>query len=280
MRGAIDIGSNSVRLALSDGTVQSNITKLADGLSGGFLSQEGVEKSIAVLKDYAEYCRKMDADVYAFATEAVRKAKDGVSFVERVKKECNLTVHVLSETQEAELALLGADKPSGPATVCDLGGGSMEVVCASDGKTPSYIKSLPLGVVVMKNRFNGNYRKAIDAMPSLVAEYGSLPDYPVTISGGSACAISAALLNLKTYDRKKVTTRFTLRELDDAMPMLLSDNLAVFRPVCRKRADTIPYGAIVIQALLNHIGATEFYVSDSGNLDAVLNGRFFGEVCM
>ena len=56
------------------------------------------------------------------------------------------------------------------------------------------------------------------------------------------------------------------------MPMLLSPKLALFRPVCQKRADTVPYGAIVIQALLNRLGATEFYVSNASNLEAVLNG--------
>lgn len=278
MRGAIDIGSNSIRLAISNGTVESNITKLADGLSGGFLSPAGVEKTISVLSDYVATCKKIGCtDIYAFATEAVRKAADGKAFAARVLSECGLTVHILTEKQEAELALLGADKPDGAATVCDLGGGSMEVVCAKDGKTPSYAKSLPLGVVVMKNRFNGDYRKAIDEMPALVAEYGALPSYPVTISGGSACAIAAALLNLKVYDKARVTARFSARELDDAMPLLLSDKLSVFRPVCRKRRDTIPYGAIVIQALLNHAGAGEFYVSDSGNLEAVLRTpKFFG----
>ncbi len=272
MRAAIDIGSNSIRLALSDGQTESVITKLADGLNAsGMLSPIGIDNSVKVIRGYVQCCKgKACNDIYAFATEAVRKAADGKTFCEKVKRECGVDVYILSETQEAELALLGVDKRDGAATVCDLGGGSMELICSQDGKTPSYAKSLPLGVVVMKNKFNGDYRRAIDEMPELLRDYGTVPAYPLVISGGSACAIAAAILDLKVYDKALVTTEFTARALDDAMPILLSDRLSVFRPVCAKRADTLPYGAIILQALINYLGVTSFRVSDAGNLEAVL----------
>lgn len=274
MHGAIDIGSNSVRLAISDGTSESNITKLAAGLDKhGTLDKDGAARSIEVIKEYASVCaNKGCTSVIAFATEAVRKAADGKEFCARVKSECGVDVRILSEQEEARLALFGAEKPKGAVTVCDLGGGSMEIICSPDGKTPSYIKSLPLGVVALKNKFEGDIGRAIDEMPGLLEAYGEFPHYPIVISGGSACTIAAAILNLKVYDKTRVTAKFTARALDDAMPMLLSDKLSVFRPLCQKRADTLPYGAIIIQALLNYAGATEFYVSDAGNLEAVLNG--------
>lgn len=274
MRAAIDIGSNSIRLALSDGTGRSNITKLADGIDRtGKLSPVGISATLDALREYAKVCRVAGCDsIIVFATEAVRRAADGAQFCAAVKTEINLDVLILSAEQEARLALAGATKPDGAITVCDLGGGSLEVICSEDGKTPSYVKSLPLGVVVMKNKFNGDYRRAIDELPTLLREYGTVPAYPVVITGGSACTIAAGMLNLKIYDKNKVSTRFTAKQLDDFMPMLLSPKLALFRPVCQKRADTVPYGAIVIQALLNRLGATEFYVSDASNLEAVLNG--------
>ena len=78
--------------------------------------------------------------------------------------------------------------------------------------------------------------------------------------------------NLRCYDKTAVNGAYiSAARLDELMPMLLSPKLSVFRPVCAKRADTLPYGAIIIQAMLNHIGARGFYVSDSDNLDAALN---------
>ena len=274
MRAAIDIGSNSVRLAIKGGARRSVITKLADGIeTTGRLSERGIAATLDALKSFAEECAAANAtDVTVFATEAVRRASDGNAFCAEVKRATGFTVRILSEREEAEFALRGAVKPSGAVTVCDLGGGSMEVISASDGVTPEYVKSLPLGVVVLKNRFDGNYRAAIDTAPSLVKEYGKVKPYPLVLIGGSACAIAAAMLNLSVYDPKKINgAHFTAADLDDVMPIMLSNKLSTLRPVVGKRVDTAPYGAIILQALINHIGATDFYVSDSSNLEAALN---------
>lgn len=269
MRAAIDIGSNSIRLATENGKFESIITQLAAGIEKtGKLSPVGIANTIDALKKFASLAR--DCEITAFATEAVRRAADGAEFVARVKAETGLTVAVLSSECEAKLALSGATKPKGAVTVCDLGGGSMELISSADGITPDYVKSLPIGVVVAKNTYRGDYRKAIDEMPGIVAQYGKAAPYPLVISGGSACTIAAAILRLSVYDKTKVSAKFTAKALDEHMPMFLSNKLTEFRPICAKRADTLPYGAIIIQALLNHIGATEFYVSDAGNLEAVL----------
>lgn len=268
-KAVIDIGSNSIRLALSDGTVYSRITKLADGLAErGRLSPEGIRTSLEVISDFVKSAGT--DDIYIFATEAVRRAEDGAKFCSLVQSLCGRTVHVLSEEQEAELALKGADKPEGAVVVCDLGGGSMELIASPDGRMVDYVKSLPLGVVVLKNRYRGDIVKAREELPKLIKEYGAVPRYTPVISGGSACAIAAFLLGLEKYDKKAVTARFTANELDKALPSLSDSELLSRHPVCARRADTVPYGAAVIRALLDYLDASFFYVSDAGNLDAVL----------
>ncbi len=272
MRAAIDIGSNSIRYLDGTGRKRSVITKLADGIeTTGVLSPEGVSATVETLKEFAALGSGLD--IKAFATEAVRRAKNGAEFIRLVKDETGIDVKLLSPADEAKLALYGAKKPSGAVSVCDLGGGSMELISAADGVTPEYIKSLPLGVVVLKNRFNGDYRKAADECAVLVKDYGATKDYPLVVMGGSACNIAAAMMNLPVYDAAKVNGyRITARALDDFMPVLTSKKLAVLRPVCARRADTVAYGAIALLSLLNHMGLTEFTVSDSSNLEAVLNG--------
>ncbi|MCH5162169.1 MAG: hypothetical protein J1G38_01610 [Clostridiales bacterium] len=273
MRAAIDIGSNSVRLARSDGKVFSEITKLADGIeSTGTLSPVGVRATLAAISRYVSMCADFDR-IDVFATEAVRRAKDGDAFCAEVLRETNLSVRVLSGEDEARLALFGAVKPNGKVCVCDLGGGSMELISSRDGKNPNYIKSLPLGVVVLKNRYKGDFRRAIDEAPDLVKEYGKVPAHPLVIIGGSVCSIAAGFLNMTVYDKNRINGAcMTAAELDGMLPMLMSKDLSVFRPICAKRADTLPYGAIILGALLNYLGLDRFTVSDSGNLDAALNG--------
>ncbi len=273
MKAAIDIGSNSIRLATTDGIKKSVITKLADGIEKtNKLSASGVDATIEVLKEYVALAVGAENNT-AFATEAVRRAADGKEFCERVKRECGLDVKIVPQSTEARLALFGATKKDGPCAVCDLGGGSMEVICARDGVTPDYEKSLPLGVVVLKNKYNGDYAKLSSDAPKLVEEYGALPDHPLTVMGGSATTIAAGLMNLQYYDADKVNgMAVTLKELDGFLPMLMSKKLSVLRPVMAKRADTVAYGAIILTALCNHIGVDRFTVSDTSNLDAVLKG--------
>lgn len=272
MRAAIDIGSNSIRYLDGTGRKRSVITKLADGIeTAGVLSPAGVSATVEALKEFAALGSGLD--IIAFATEAVRRAKDGAEFIRLVKRETGIDVKLLSPEDEARLALFGAKKPSGAVSVCDLGGGSMELISAADGVTPEYIKSLPLGVVVLKNRFNGDYRKAADECAVLVKDYGATKDYPLVVMGGSACNIAAAMMDLPVYDATKVNGyRITARALDDFMPVLMSKKLAVLRPVCARRADTVAYGAIALLSLLNHMGLTEFTVSDSSNLEAAAKG--------
>ncbi len=273
MRAAIDIGSNSVRLARSDGKTFSQITKLADGIAErGELSPSGVKATLDVITRYAKMCGDCER-VDVFATEAVRRAADGQKFCADVLNATGLSVRILSGSDEALLALRGAVKPEGEVCVCDLGGGSMELVASRDGATPDIVKSLPLGVVVLKNMFDGDYRKAVDRAPELVEGFGDYPAYPLVVIGGSACSIAAAFLNMTVYDPARINgTKITAAELDGMLPMLESKDLAVFRPICAKRADTIAYGAIIIGALLNKLKLDSFTVSDSGNLRAVLDG--------
>lgn len=276
MRAAIDVGSNSVRLGLDNGEKYSVITKLADNLpASGVLSPDGAARTLDAIKDYVKKATDLKCganDIKIFATEAVRRARDGALFCEKVKAAVGLSVTVLSPEDEARLALLGAKKPRGAVSVCDLGGGSMELISSQNGVDPEYVKSLPLGVVVLKNTFDGDYRRATDAAPALVAEYGKTKSYPLVMIGGSACSIAAAEKNLPHYDKTEINGAFiSAKRLDELMPVLLSPKLSVLRPVCAPRADTLPYGAIIIQALLNHIDANGFYVSDSDNLDAALS---------
>ncbi len=273
-RAAIDIGSNSIRLAVSDGTSDSVITKLADGIeSTGRLSHDGTDATLKTLSRYAKSVSGCDR-VDVFATEAVRRAADGAEFCARVLRETGLTVRILSGEEEARLALAGAIKPSGAVTVCDLGGGSMELISSADGVNPDYVKSLPLGVVVLKNKYRGDFSRAVREAPQLVSEYGTLPSRPLVVIGGSACAIAVALENMTVYDKSKVDGyTVTLNDLYGITPMLMSKNLPIFRPLCKKRADTLPYGAVILTALMLYLKTDRFTVSDSGNLKAVLDGH-------
>src|SRR5947209_1928051 len=84
---------------------------------------------------------------YVLATAAIRDATDGAEFVREIKR-VGLNCDVLSATEEARLAGEGvlSGIPDADGIVGDLGGGSLELVDISEGKSRRGT-SMPLGIL-------------------------------------------------------------------------------------------------------------------------------------
>ena len=86
----IDIGSNSVRLMfMADGKVLYKgliTTRLGEGLAAtSLLNASAIERSArAVETFYNKACEEGAEEIFAFATAAVRSAKNGCDFTDRV----------------------------------------------------------------------------------------------------------------------------------------------------------------------------------------------------
>ena len=156
--GAIDIGSNSVKLlvgAVKSGSVRpiarrSEITRLGGGLDGTErLPRAAQDRTIGVLQQFRKVCEKHKADrIVAAGTEALRVARNGQAFVKRCRKEAGFPVLILSGAEEARMAFLGATSGRREASLAaiDIGGGSTEFMVGKPGKLGD-AASLPLGAV-------------------------------------------------------------------------------------------------------------------------------------
>ena len=94
----------------------------------------------------------------AVATAAVRNAENGEEFVERVREELDLEIEIISEEEEGRLAFLSASESfdlGESSAVLDIGGGSVEIVRASDRQIES-ATSMPIGAVVMSETYQGH----------------------------------------------------------------------------------------------------------------------------
>lgn len=168
----IDIGSNSVRLAVGLRTKSGEVrliaetrdnTRLAQGLDvSGRLDPHAMEASVdAVVRMVAE-ARAHGADrVDVVATCAVREAENASRFVAMIKAETGLDVRVISGEEEGRLAYLGASKQfdlrKGWSAVIDIGGGSTELAIGRKA-TVEAVVSMPMGAVRLTERFGGPER--------------------------------------------------------------------------------------------------------------------------
>lgn len=155
----IDIGSNSIRLVIYDGSArvpsilfnEKIMAGLGRGLGAtGMLDPPAVERALLALARFRRLAEDMGvAELRTVATAAVRDALNGGEFLLRLAA-IGLTVELLPGPEEAALSGHGvlAAIPDADGIVGDLGGGSLELVRVGGGEVGEGV-SIPFGVLRM-----------------------------------------------------------------------------------------------------------------------------------
>ena len=272
----IDIGSNSVRVMfVADGKVlykSLNTTRLGEGIAHTpYLKSEAIERSAKAVTEFYEKAKAEGAEeIVAFATAAVRSAKNGNAFVFRVKELCPLDVEVISGEEEAEIGILGALGQADGAVI-DVGGASTEIVVKERGNIV-YKKSANIGVVRLKDKC-GRDKSALTAEAERVAkEYDNLPSVKTIYGiGGTATTLGAQYLGLETYTSEKVTgteiTAWEMQDLADKFSAMTVEEIAALPCMPKGRADVLSGGAVLLATLMRELGFKKLIVSDRDNLE-------------
>jgi exopolyphosphatase/guanosine-5'-triphosphate,3'-diphosphate pyrophosphatase len=153
------VGSNTVHLQVVDAhpgarpspaTNQKVELRLHEYLNKeGEITAEGVallEESIA---DAITHAKEFQTEeILAFATSAIRDAKNGKDILDQINKKFEIDLQVLSGDDEAQMTFLAVRRwlgwSSGRLLVLDIGGGSLEIAVGDDERAEATI-SLPLG---------------------------------------------------------------------------------------------------------------------------------------
>jgi len=271
----VDIGTNSTRLSVADvelgGAVEelyreSRVTRLGAGVdTGGELSPEAVERTCAVLSDYRALIDRYECEAnLAVLTSAVRDARDGADFTERVRREYRLDARTLSGDEEAQLTFLGAmsdrEESSEPTVVIDIGGGSTEFVIGHN-HTAGFHTSLQAGVVRMSERHIRSDPPAPAELRELASDTRAIyleglpPEERAPVRAGIAVAgtaTSAAAIDLELdrYDASRVHRHTLLLATVELLLARLADMTEARRRLVvglhPDRAPTIVAGMILL----------------------------------
>src|SRR5580658_584481 len=163
---AIDIGSNSVRLAIASvekhhlKTLHEDreVTRLGESVfEAGIISPEAMANTIKALKRFHKAVQEHVVDqVRVVATSATRDARNSEAFRAWVKSTTGWNVEVISGLEEGRLIHLGivTHEPGarGRCIMIDLGGGSCEITHSENARIKDMI-SLPLGAVRLQQEF-------------------------------------------------------------------------------------------------------------------------------
>ncbi len=299
--GAIDIGTNSIRLAvarLEPGvgfTVvaqQKEVVRLGEGeFVHNRITGPAMERGLVVLRRFVEMARGLGAeDVFAVATAAVREAGNRDEFVERASIECGIDVRVVSGVEEARLIYLGivsgVDLGFQRALFVDIGGGTTELIIG-DAKQYEMLESLKLGAVRVSERFHAGGSGPVDRKKYAkmreyvrgVANYATkkLKDQGFDLAyGSSGTIINLAEITARRIDPGVTTIRnYPLRysDLQETVSVLSGLGLEARRNVPGinpERADIIVAGAAILDEIMSSFGADIIRISDRALRDGIM----------
>ena len=274
----IDIGSNSVRLLLwADGCSvykKINTTRLGSGVEkDGALSEEAIARTVLAVEQFSVQARQDGAkEVFAFATAAVRSAKNGADFVLAVKNACGLDVDVISGEEEARIGLLGALEGR-DGGIIDVGGASSEVTVGKRGKIV-YAVSADVGAVRLKDACGENIAALRSFIDERIAVYGEIPRSEMTAVGGTATTLAALVGQVEPYDPQKthgmvISTEEVLFWSEKLLSMPQEERLRL-KGMDKNRADILGGGLLLLYSVLCKAGAERFTVSEKDNMEGYL----------
>ena len=292
---AIDCGTNSIRLLVADvdgGHLvdvhrEMRIVRLGQGVDRtGVLAPEALERTFAALRDYAVLCAGAER-VRMVATSATRDAQNAAEFVAGCEAILGVRPEVVSGDEEARLSFRGATADLGPLTspvaVCDIGGGSTEIVVGTSSVDAA--TSVDIGCVRLTERRLHSDPPAPDEIAAAVADIAAALDsvsFDVararTFIGlaGSVTTVTALALGLTTYDPDSIhLTRTSASDVEEVTGMLLAMSrgeraaLPVMHP---GRADVIGAGALVLREVMRRWGFAEVVASERDILDGIALG--------
>ncbi len=280
--GVVDIGTNSMRLLITDGVVETGRWVEVTGLGRGVdraaeLSAEGIEDTLAALARFGSTMDREGVAVRkAIATSASREASNREVFFDLAESTLGVRPVLITGDQEAHLAFVGAtakiDVP-GPWVVCDIGGGSTELVSDSGGM------SIDIGSVRLTERAVPSRPPPWEelaearALLSTMLEGVELPGGRLVGVAGTWTSLAAIAMRLPADTRDLVhgysMSREALSGVIDELSQLSLDETRAIASLYPKRAPVILAGSLVAEAVMTALGSDDALISEYDSLDGV-----------
>jgi exopolyphosphatase/guanosine-5'-triphosphate,3'-diphosphate pyrophosphatase len=289
---AVDLGTNSTRLLVADVdgdrleevVRRLTITRLGEGVDArGRLLPVPIMRVRNCLTDFRRVLEGQGATrTLAIATSAVRDAENGEAFLGEIEWSYGFTTRLLDGTEEAAMMVRGVTasrRPVEDTLIVDIGGGSTELVVASDGAEPVAATSLDVGCVRLTERFLGSdppSRPELNAAGAYVRSL--LPPYEARSAigvAGTVTTLATLDLGLEEYDPARthghrISSDSVERELKHLAALTLEERLRV-PGIEPGRASVIVAGLVVLREVLDTYGLAEIEVSERD----ILHGAAF-----
>jgi len=183
---AFDCGTNSLRLLVADIDVgagtstelvrELRVVRLGQGVDrSGRIADASLHRVFTAVEELMDVVREHDLRQIRFcATSAARDAENAEDFLSGIRDRAGVEPEVLNGDEEARVSFAGATRSLPPLPepwlVCDIGGGSTELILGKADGTIVAQESLDIGSVRLNERHLAGDPPTKDEISAAVAD--------------------------------------------------------------------------------------------------------------
>ena len=279
---AIDIGSNAVRILvtnvvsykkktvfLKNALVRVPIRLGQDAFTNGKISDKNIKRMIKSMKAFKLLMEVHEVkDYLAFATSALREAKNGSYLVEKVLKKSGIKIEIIDGKKEAKIIsntnVFDTINKEKTFLYVDIGGGSTEFSVLINGKR-NQSKSFKIGTVRMLN--SKVEQVTLDEAESWVRRHTLMHERIYLLGTGGNINKLHKIANIND---NRPLSYLTLNTLYNQLDALTYEERIVNLGLNPDRSDVILLAAKLFIKILNWSGAKDIYVPKVGLSDGMI----------
>lgn len=290
---AIDIGSNAVRLLISNVVLSKNnepkyrkvslvrvpIRLGRDVFTKGNISKENKERMEQAMQAFNLLMQVHKVDDYrACATSAMREAENGNEVAKSIKENTGISINIIDGKTEAEIIastdlkdLIDGDKSY---LYVDVGGGSTELTFFSKGKVVDS-RSYKIGTVRMLNNSDKENKKIFKEIEKWIKKTSkNLPKLALIGSGGN---INSIFKRSGTPYGKPLSYIYMNAHYKFLKSMNYEERITELglKP---DRADVIIPATKIYLSAMKWSGATKIYVPKIGLADGIIRSLYLEKI--
>ena len=279
---SIDIGSNAVRILvtnvvsykkktvfLKNALVRVPIRLGQDAFTNEKISDKNIKRMIKSMKAFKLLMEVHGVkDYLAFATSALRDAKNGSYLVEKVLKKSGIKIEIIDGKKEAKIIsntnVFDTINKEKTFLYVDIGGGSTEFSVLINGKR-NQSKSFKIGTVRMLN--SKVEQVTLDEAESWVRRHTLMHERIYLLGTGGNINKLHKIANIND---NRPLSYLTLNTLYNQLDALTYEERIVNLGLNPDRSDVILLAAKLFIKILNWSGAKDIYVPKVGLSDGMI----------
>ena len=291
--GAIDIGSNAIRLLISNVIVsddkepkfkKSSLVRVpirlgADAFTSGIISEQNVRRMIDAIEAFKLLMNVHGVKTYkACATSAMREAKNGSEIVEKIKIQTGVKIDIIGGKEEAAIIsstdLNQLIEGNHTYLYVDVGGGSTEITVFTRGKIITS-KSFKIGTVrLLKNKKSTNKEIFSNVEKWIKKNTSDLKKVSLIGSGGNI----NKLFKMSGRTEGKPISYIYLNAQYQFLKQMSFDERVSELSLNPDRADVIIPATKIYLSAMKWSGARKIYVPKIGLADGIIKSLFYKKI--